>query len=223
MQLTLSQLTQLCGSAKLAATYLTPLNDSLTWGKIVEPVAVAHYLAQILHESQNLTRQSENLNYTPKAALATFNQTRVRITPAQAELYCRTAAHKANPEMIANIVYAGMSGNGNAASGDGWRYRGRSWIQLTLKDNYEACGKSIGVDLVGNPDLATRPDVAPKVGIWYWNSRGLTRIALTDKVGVIEDDDDVCALITRRINGGMNGFTERLANLKHCKKVLGIA
>ncbi|CCH02028.1 putative chitinase [Fibrella aestuarina BUZ 2] len=220
MVLSQTQLAQMCGSASRAALYADPINAALAEGKILSPTATAHFMAQVLHESWDLTRTYENLNYKPEAALATFNQNRIRITPAQAQLYCRTAAHKANQEAIANLVYAGMSGNGNVASGDGWRYRGRGGIQLTLKDNYAAAGKALGLNLVGQPDLAAQPDIWPRVAVWYWNSRGLTAIAETDKVGVVEDDDDVCLLIRRRVNGGKIGFTETLEKLALCKRVL---
>ncbi|ARK09048.1 glycoside hydrolase family 19 protein [Fibrella sp. ES10-3-2-2] len=223
MNLTVNSLAQMCNSVSRAKIYLEPINAALEWGKITTPTIAAHFMCQILHESWDLSRQYENLNYTPKAALATFNQKRVRITPAQAELYCRTPKHVANQEMIANIVYAGMSGNGNIASGDGWRFRGRGGMQLTLKDNYAAASKGTGLDLIRNPDLAAKPENWPKIAAWYWNSRSLSTIAATDKVGVLEDDDDICLLITKRVNGGTNGYTERLAKLAVCKRALGLA
>ena len=126
---------------------------------------IAHFLAQLAHESKDFTVLSENLNYTPKGLLATFSS----ITATQANLYGRTAEHKANQVAIANIVYANKGGNGNVASGDGWKYRGRGYIQLTLKDNYIAYKKYSGHDVVNNPDLLLIPDIALDCAAWYFS------------------------------------------------------
>jgi len=95
-------------------------------------------------------------------------------------------------------------GNGDTASGDGWKYRGRGYIQLTGKINYSAFGKSIGVDVVSNPDLVatTYPLLS---AAWFWHNDNISAIA--DK----GSSNDVVTAVTRIVNGGTNGLAEREA------------
>lgn len=122
--------------------YLPALNEALPKYGIDTPMRVAHFIAQIAHESGSLTHSIENLNYSSVALRSVFGK--YFTSDEIAEEYHR------KPENIANIVYANRMGNGDTESGDGWRYRGRGLIQLTGKDNYSLCGKAIGVDLVNS-------------------------------------------------------------------------
>lgn len=112
------------------------------WG--LNKIELAHLLGQMAHESGGLTIGYENLNYSEKGLLQTFPK---YFNSTTAKSYAR------NPEKIANRAYANRMGNGNEASGDGWKYRGRGGLQLTGKDNYVAFSKFIGEDVVNNPDL----------------------------------------------------------------------
>ena len=120
-----------------------------------------------------------------------------------------TGSRSASP----TVSTAGALGNGNEASGEGWRYRGRGPIQLTGKDNYRSCGQGIGVDLVNEPERLESPDVGCLAAAWFWASRGLNALA----------DAGDFVTITKRINGGTIGLEERTAFWKRAKAVFGVA
>lgn len=185
--------------------YLHGINKACGDFEINTPLRVAHFLAQVAHESGSLRYVSENLNYSAKALRAVFGK--YFPTDPDAEEFAR------QPEKIANRVYADRMGNGDEASGDGWRYRGRGLIQLTGKDNYQRFGQAVDQDAVASPDqLAENPDLAVATAGWYWDSRNLNEYA---------DQDDI-KQITRRINGGYNGLEDREEYLARAKNVLGI-
>jgi putative chitinase len=166
--------------------------------KITSPQVLAHFLAQCAHESGNFRYTRENLNYSADALLKTFPKYFSKDTAQSVER---------KPELIANIVYSNRMGNGDKQSGDGWKYRGRGYIQLTGKSNYVAFGKYISVDLLNNPDL-----VASKYPLlsaaWYFEIRRLWDIAKS------EDLENTVKLLTLRINGGFNGLQDRIAKTK---------
>jgi len=150
---------------------------------------IAAFIAQCGHESGGWRTFSENLNYSAKALDAVFGKYFVR-AGRDANEYAR------QPEKIANIVYAGRMDNGDTASGDGWRYRGRGPIQLTGKANYTKFSADMGVDAVDNPDqVAEDKEVALMSAIWYWNTNNLNLCA---------DEGDIKTL-TKRMNGGYIG------------------
>ncbi|MBB1487702.1 glycoside hydrolase family 19 protein [Oceanospirillum sediminis] len=185
--------------------YLHGINKACGDFGINTPLRVAHFLAQLAHESGSLRYVSENLNYSAKALRAVFGK--YFPTDQEAEAFAR------QPEKIANRVYADRMGNGDEASGDGWSYRGRGLIQLTGKDNYQRFSQAVGQDAVASPDLlAENPDLAVATAGWYWNSRSLNEYA---------DQDDI-KQITRRINGGYNGLEDREEYLVRAKNVLGV-
>lgn len=165
---------------------------------------IAHFLAQTSHESSDFTRLVENLNYSEKGLLSTFK--RYFITPEQALAYAR------KPEKIANRVYANRLGNGDEASGDGWKYRGRGAIQVTGKANYMKCSLYLFNDerLLTNPDKLLEPKYAILSACWYWSVNGLNRIADTDNI----------QLLTRKVNGGLNGFEDRKRRFTRIYSVL---
>jgi putative chitinase len=111
--------------------------------------------------------------------------------------------------MIANKVYSGRMGN--TEDGDGWKYHGRGLIQLTGKDNYERCGSSMGMDLVGNPDRLLDPQYAALSAGWFWNKHGLNELADAQEHGII----------TKRINGGTIGLEDRIAKTTKALEALG--
>ena len=153
---------------------------------------LAHFFAQLHHES-NLKPVSENLNYSERGLLLTFKK---YFNEATAKQYAR------QPEKIANRVYALRMGNGNEASGDGWRFRGRGFIQITGKDNYKKFSQDTQLpEILQNPDLLLTEVNAMISAIWFWQSNHLNRFA---------DADDVSGL-TRAINGGFNGLEHRIS------------
>lgn len=159
-----------------------------------------HFLSQVKHESGNFSRVIENLNYSAQGLRVTFPKYFPDID---------TALHyERKPEMIANKVYANRIGNGDQASGEGFKFRGRGYIQLTGKSNYNAFGKSIGEDLINTPDLLTTPKYASLSAAWFFNKNGLNIIA--DK----GSSDLIIQEITKKINGGLNGISKRIANFK---------
>ena len=167
---------------------------------------VVHFLSQVFHESGYLRSCEENLNYSADGLLKTFP--RYFKTREEAARYAR------KPEMIANRVYGGRMGNGDEASGDGWRYRGRGFIGLTGKSNYAEYTRSefcIG-DVVKNPDLVAKAPGNLKTAMFFWWKNGCNKFA----------DADDCQGLTKRINGGLNGFANRQFLLRRFKKEFGL-
>ena len=164
---------------------------------ITNPLRMAHFLSQCSHESANFTAVRENLNYSAKALMSTFK----KYFPTM-EL---ALAYERKPEKIGNKVYANRMGNGDEISGDGFKFRGRGYIQLTGKVNYKAFSDFIGEDCVANPDLvATKYPLASAA--FFFNNNNLWTIC--DKGAT----SDVVVLVTKRVNGGTNGLEERQSN-----------
>jgi putative chitinase len=167
--------------------------------KIDTALRLSHFLAQCGHESAGFKAIQENLNYGAKGLLGIFKK--YFLTEAKALQYER------KPEKIANLVYGSRMGNGDEASGDGYKFRGRGYIQLTGKNNYVAFGKAINEDIAANPDLvATKYPLLSAA--WFWSSNSLN--ALADKGA---DDASVTA-ITKRVNGGTIGLPDRIKHFK---------
>ena len=200
------QLGQILSTSEYIDTYLNGLNKALKQYSINTPLRIAHFIAQVAHESGSFKFNKENLNYSASALRAVFGK--YFPDDATAEAYAR------QPEKIANRVYADRMGNGNEASGDGWRFRGRGLIQLTGRDNYTAFQKSIGQDITSGENSAkvAEPDLAVAAASWFWNMRGLNQYA---------DADDVLT-VTKRINGGTNGLDDRKKYLARAKTAFGI-
>lgn len=154
------------------------------------PLRLAHFMAQIEHES-GLKPISENLNYSKAGLRKVFSK--YFNSDEDAQNYAR------KPEKIANRVYADRMGNGDEKSGEGWKYRGRGFIQITGKSNYFRLHIDTDLDCVKNPDLLLEEVNAMISACWYW------RLA---KCNVSADLNDIEG-VTRRINGGLNGITHR--------------
>ena len=167
--------------------------------EINTPLRLAHFLAQCGHESGGFRVVNENLNYSAKGLLGIFKK--YFPTDALAEQYQR------KPEKIANRVYGGRMGNGDETSGEGFKFRGRGYIQLTGKQNYTAFAKAIGDDIVANPDLvATKYPLASAA--WFFHGNGLHKIA--DQGAT----DAVVTSVTKRVNGGIIGLADRIKHFK---------
>ena len=155
---------------------------------------IAHFMAQISHES-GLKPIAENLNYSAQGLMQTFSK---YFTTNDSLLFAR------KPEKIANRVYANRMGNGNESSGDGWKYRGRGFIQITGKINYFQLANDTDLDCLKNPDLLLEEANAMISALWFWNKAGLNKLA---------DKNDIKG-ITRKINGGTIGLAHRQELLK---------
>ena len=161
---------------------------------ITSPLRLAHFLAQCGHESGGFKATQENLNYSAKGLCGIFRKYFPSVTVA--------LQYERKPEKIANRVYANRMGNGNEASGEGWKYRGRGYIQLTGKENYKAFDATVPEDITSNPDLvATKYALASaafffkKNGLWAICDRGADMATVT--------------AVTKRVNGGTIGLADR--------------
>jgi|GEM_PF-425385 len=192
-----NQLSNLGVSDSDASKYMADLNVLLEQHHINTPLRIAHFLAQVLHESTRMSRVEENLNYSASGLLKVFKK---YFTADQAQQCAR------QPVKIANRVYANRLGNGDANSGEGFCYRGRGLIQLTGKSNYQQFSDWVSDDVVGHPDLVA-DRYAVHSAVYFWTSRNLSSLA---------DADDVEA-VTQRINGGLNGLEDRRHFLERAK------
>lgn len=173
--------------------------DTAAKFQINTPLRLAHFLAQCGHESGGFRATQENLNYSAKGLNGIFKK--YFPTEAAAAPYAR------NPQKIANKVYASRMGNGNEASGDGFKFRGRGYIQLTGKDNYTAFGRAINEDMTANPDKVAST-YALLSAAWFFSKNGLHRMA--DEGAT----DAVVTKITKRVNGGTIGLADRIKHFK---------
>ncbi len=190
-------------SDKRRDAYLLPLATTCIRYGITYPHRLAAFLAQVVHESELRLVPIENLNYSSKGLLSVFGK---YFTEAEALDYER------QPERIANLVYANRMGNGNEASGDGWKYRGRGLIQVTGKINYSACAEALDLNLVDMPDYLLEPKYAAMSAGWFWDKTRLNELA----------DTKDFAGITKRINGGLNGQEHRERLYQLALKVMGV-
>ena len=167
--------------------------------QIDSALRLAHFLAQCGHESGGFRLTKENLNYSAKGLNGIFKKYFPTLESA--------LPYERKPEKIANKVYGGRMGNGPESTGDGAKFCGRGYIQLTGKDNYTAFGKSIGEDVCANPQV-----VAEKYALlsaaWFFNKNGLHKMADGGAT------DAVVTSITKRVNGGTIGLPDRIKHFK---------
>lgn len=199
-------------SPAVAAAWATALADTMVRWQIDTPLRAAHFLAQVAHETLDLTRLRENTNYSAQGLASTWPR-RFSSTgePGGAPNQAAWALDR-RPEDIANTVYANRMGNGPPASGDGWRYRGGGPLHCTGRDMYRRAGIALGVDLEALPERAIEPVVGAQLAGWIW--------AVEKRCNAPADRDDVVA-VTERINGGRNGLVFRSERLRTAKTVLG--
>lgn len=180
---------QTCTPA-MAEKWCIPLRYTCSNFDINTPERVAGFLSQTGHESGGFRFTTENLNYRAEALTRVWPS---RFPPGIAESYAM------QPEKIANRAYADRMGNGNEASGDGWKYRGRGLIQLTGADNYAAFSLDADNEALSDPDSVAEPELAALSAGWFWKKNSLNALA---------DAKDIVGM-TRRINGGTNGLDDR--------------
>ncbi len=155
------------------------------------------FVAQVLHESSEFVNKAENMTYTTPARIISVWPSRFNALGDKGKLKASDYAN--NPAKLGNTVYANRMGNGDFASGDGYNFRGRGWLQLTGRESYQKCGTGISVDLIGHPELLLTDDVALKSACWEY---------AVDKKMVGNLD---ISKVTRAINGGLIGLDSRKA------------
>ena len=182
----------------ISDSVISMIPDTATKFGITNPLRLAHFLAQCGHESGGFKAVNENLNYGVKGLLGTFPKYFNATTAAQ---------YERKPEMIASKVYGGRMGNGPESTKEGYKFRGRGYIQLTGKDNYTAFDKFVDDDILGNPDLvATKYPLMSAA--WFFDKNGLW--AVCDKGATTE----VVTSVTKRVNGGVIGLADRIKHFK---------
>ena len=183
---------------------IAQIPDTAAKFNITNPLRLAHFLAQCGHESGGFKAVSENLNYSADGLKKIFP----KYFPGNLnESYAR------NPEKIANKVYSARMGNGDEASGDGFKFRGRGYIQLTGKSNYSSFDKMVAEDILANPDLvATKYPLMSAA--FFFNSNNLWSIC--DKGA----DDATVTAVTKRVNGGTIGLPDRIKHFKEYYSLL---
>jgi putative chitinase len=173
--------------------------------QINTPLRLAHFLAQCGHESGGFKHTNENLNYSADGLKKIFPKYFAQA--GLAESYAR------QPEKIASRVYGGRMGNGDESTKEGFKFRGRGYIQLTGKSNYSEFDKFVNEDILANPDLvATQYPLLSAA--WFFHKNGLNAIA--DKGA----DDATVTSVTKRVNGGTIGLPDRIKHFKEYYSLL---
>ena len=173
---------------------VSQIPDTAVKFNITTPLRLSHFLAQCGHESGGFKALVENLNYGSKGLLGTFPKY-FNITTA--------TQYGRKPEMIASKVYGGRMGNGDESTRDGWKFRGRGYIQLTGKSNYAAFDSFVTENIIENPSLvATKYPLMSAA--WFFDKNGLW--AVCDKGATTE----VVTSVTKRVNGGVIGLADRI-------------
>ena len=200
--LTQAQLAQLIPGNPYVAEWYEALEQLLPDYDINTPQRVAAFIAQCAHESGNFRAIKENLNYQA----ATLSKVWPRLFPTDV-----AAQYAHNQEAIANRAYASRMGNGDEASGDGFRYCGRGLIQLTGKSNYQAFADSLQMAVEDVPAYLATFEGAAQSACWFWESQNLNQFA---------DSGDILTM-TKRINGGTLGLDDRTARYNHALQIMG--
>jgi putative chitinase len=178
--ITAEALSKFAPKAKDLAIHASALEDARKASSVTTARRLCHLLGQIFVETGGFASMVENLNYKDPARLDSIFSVVHGIEDARALI-------RLGPEAIANRVYANRLGNGNEASGDGWRYRGSGYKQLTGRSNYREIGRIVKLDLEGDPELAREPKAAARIAFGFWDVCQCSRLAdLGDVEGVTE-------------------------------------
>ena len=184
---------------------IAQIPDTAAKFSINTPLRLAHFLAQCGHESGGFRATQENLNYSAKGLNGIFK----KYFPTEAA----AKAYERQPVKIASKVYGGRMGNGPEATQEGYKFRGRGYIQLTGKENYTAFGKAINEDICSNPDKVAA-NYALLSAAWFFSKNGLHKIADEGS------SDVVVTKITKRVNGGTIGLPDRIKHFKEYYSLL---
>ena len=192
---------------KIDPNLVDPFNETFQRFGILTPAQQASWIGQCGHECGNFRILEENLNYRAPTLLKLFPKTPKRqwgFTPEEA------AAYEKQPQKIANRIYGNRMGNRDEASGDGWRFRGSGFLQLTGHSNFYHAGQALGVDFVMQPELVRTPMYAAQTAGWFWQTHKLNQYA---------DSGDFVTM-TKRINGGTIGLEDRIKHINHALHIL---
>jgi len=201
--LTKAQLAEMIPGNPYLDNWLEALNQILPEYDISAPKRVAAFIAQCAHESGGFKFLKENLNYKAESLLKVF--------PKYFKTLDEANKYAKKPEMIANKVYANRMGNGDEASGDGFRYLGRGLIQLTGKNNYTLFAASVDTPLEEIPEYLQTFEGAVQSACWFWEQNNINKFA---------DSRDIVTM-SKRINGGTIGMEDRIMKYEKCLKMFG--
>ena len=182
-------------------------NETFQRFGINSPVQQASWIGQCGHECGNFKILEENLNYRAATLLKLFPRTPKRawgFTPEEA------AAYEKQPQKIANRIYGNRMGNRDEASGDGWRFRGSGFLQLTGHSNFYHAGQALGEDFVMQPELVRTPKYAAMTAGWFWQTHKLNQYA----------DSRDFVMMTKKINGGIIGLDDRIKHINHALDII---
>ena len=201
--LTKAQLAEMIPGNPYLDNWLEALNQILPEYDISAPKRVAAFIAQCAHESGGFKFLKENLNYKAESLLKVF--------PKYFKTLDEANKYAKKPEKIANKIYGNRMGNGDEASGNGFRYCGRGLIQLTGKENYSWFAASLEMPVEDVPEYLQTFEGAVQSACWFWETNNLNGLA--DKGDIIN--------LTKRINGGTIGLEDRIKHYNHALHVLG--
>lgn len=176
---------------ELADKWVNAINETCEEFAIDSPYRIAGFLSNVAHESAGFKFVSENLNYSAASLMRVWSSRFSTVEIAQ--------RYAMQPEKIANRAYADRMGNGDEASGDGWKFRGRGLIQLTGKNNYVAYSMACDNEALQHPEIVEQPKYAAESAGWFWSVNRLNQLA---------DNQDIVGM-AKRINGGINGLDDR--------------
>ena len=182
-------------------------NETFDRFGISTPVQQASWIGQCGHECGNFRIMEENLNYRAATLLKLFPRTPKRawgFTPEEA------AAYEKQPQRIANRIYGNRMGNRDETSGDGFRFRGSGFLQLTGHSNFFHAGQALGEDFVMQPELVRTPKYAAMTAGWFWQTHKLNQFA----------DSRDFLMMTKKINGGTIGLDDRIKHINHALDII---
>ena len=185
----------------IGSEWSEPLTTTFVKFGMVSPKEQAAFIGQCSHESGHFKLLVENLAYRA--------ETLMKLWPKRFPTMEEANKYARQPEKIANHIYANRMGNRDEASGDGFRFRGRGLVQLTGHDSYWHCGQALGQDFVMNPDLVATPMFAALSAGWFWSTHGCGKL--------VDSPEQLC----KRINGGLIGLQDRIAQSAHALQILG--
>lgn len=203
MKLTVSQLKQMVPGITHADHWIEAFDQLLPDYEINTPKRIAAFIAQCAHESGGFKFLKENLNYKAESLMKTF--------PKYFSDRDTANAYAKQPVKIANRVYANRMGNGDEASGDGYRYCGRGLIQLTGKTNYDWFAASLEISAAEASEYLETFEGAAQSACWFWESNNLN----------VEADAGDIKKMTKKINGGYIGLDDRVKHYEHALHILG--
>jgi putative chitinase len=185
---------------KVPDSVITELQEVMSKFGINTPLRLSHFLAQVAHESGNFKYTSENLNYSAERLKVIF--------PKYFKQQGLAEAYARKPELIASRVYGGRMGNGDEGTREGFKFRGRGYLQLTGKNNYAEFDKFVNEDILTNPDLVAKKYPLLSAA-WFFDKNKINSVS--DKGAT----DEIVTMVTKRVNGGTIGLQDRI---KHFKK-----